>query len=95
MLTLDIANLAEPDLRKTIASNCSEFGTVKVVNVLLPNYESEYAVAVVTMGTPAEAAAVHRKFGNAKVGSTAVIRLEQAVRGFSVVSSSIDMENIR
>ena len=82
MLTLDIGGLAEPDLRKAIASpHCSEFGTVKVVNVLLPNGKSEYVVAVVTMATPAEAAAVDRKFGNAKVGSTAVIRLEQDVKG--------------
>jgi hypothetical protein len=81
MLTLDIANLAEPDLRNAIVSHCSEFGTVKVVNVLLPNDKSEYVVAVVTMATPAEAAAVDRKFGNAKVGSTAIIRLEQEVKG--------------
>ena len=79
MLTLDIANLAEPDLRKAIASHCSEFGTVNVVNVLFPNDKSEYVVAVVIMATPAEAVAVDRKFGNAKVGSTAIIRLEQEV----------------
>ena len=81
MLTLDIGGLSEPDLRKAIASHCSEFGTVKVVNVLPPNDQSEYVVAVVTMAAPAEAAAVDRKFGNAKVGSTAIIRLEQEVKG--------------
>ena len=81
MLTLDIANLAEPDLRKAIASHCSEFGTVNVVNVLFPNDKSEYVVAVVIMATPAEAAAVDRKVGKAKVGSTAIIRLEQEVNG--------------
>ena len=81
MLTLDIANLAEPDLWKAIASHCSDFGTVKIVNIVLPNDKSEYAVAVVTMTTPAEVAAADRRFGNAKVGSTAIIRLEQEVKG--------------
>lgn len=80
MLTLDIAKLAEPDLRKAIAAHCSDFGTVKIVNIVLPNDESEYAVAVVTMATPAEAAAVDRRFGNAKVGSTAIIRLQQELK---------------
>ena len=79
-MTLNVFNFAEPDLREAIALHCSEFGTVRVVDVVLPNDSSEYAVAVVTMATPDEAAAVDRKFGNAKVGSTTVIRLEQEVR---------------
>ena len=53
MLTLDIVGLAESELRKAIASYCSECGTVKVVKILLPSDKSEYAVATVTMATPA------------------------------------------
>ena len=79
MLTLDIANLAEPDLRKAIASHCSEFGTVKVVNAALPNEKSDYVVVMVTMANPDEAAAVDRKIGDANVDSTAVIRLKLEV----------------
>ena len=76
-MALNIASLSKPELKRSVADLCSEFGTVKTVDVLLPNDESEYAVAVVNMATPAEATAVDRKFGNAKVGSTAIIRLEQ------------------
>lgn len=80
MLTIDIAGLSKPHLEHAIASHCAVCGTVQTVKVLMPNDHSEYAVAVVNMATPAEAAAVDHKFGNAKVGSTAIIRLQQEFR---------------
>lgn len=80
MLTLDIAGLSKPQLENAIASHCSEYGAVQAVKVLMPDDQSEYPVAVVSMATSAEAAAVDQKFGNAKVGSTAIIRLAQKNR---------------
>lgn len=76
-MQLDVAGLSEEELAKIVGERCSQFGSVANVYIVKEDGRHAFALAAVEMSTPSELLDVLRRFGESKVDSMVVIRLEQ------------------
>jgi len=77
MLKVDLTGSTKEDLATTIAAYCGELGLVQSVVILYPTGAKPRAFALVTMTSMEGREAVMNMFGDGRLGSMAVIRLEQ------------------
>ncbi len=75
MLQFDWANLSREELREVIEKRCSDFGTVKSVTVIM-DQDARFALAAIEMSSEAEMFEILRNFGDQKVDSMVVTRIE-------------------
>lgn len=80
MLTLDIADLSEPELKKAVAGHCSRFGLVLDIWILRPEDSRHDTVAAVEMSTRTEARRLLKACGDRAAGGTVIMRLVQQHR---------------
>jgi hypothetical protein len=77
MLTLDLARLSDNELKNAVIQYCTPLGAVGSVTMHRPADQIGYAVALVSMSTADAANQLLAGIGDAKFGSTVVVRLEQ------------------
>jgi hypothetical protein len=78
MFSFDLAKLSREELQQAIERRCSDFGTVKSVTIIMDGTARGFALAAIEMSTDAEMFEVLRHFGDHKVDTMAVIKIEQA-----------------
>ncbi len=77
MLTMNVAKLSHAELAGAVAQRCSQFGSVKDVTILQPPETPQLIFALVGMTSDNEIDHVVDKVGAVKIGSLALIRIEQ------------------
>jgi hypothetical protein len=78
MLIVDMTNLSQTDLKKSIADRCSDFGHATVLKVLRPEGPSDFGAAALEMSDLEEAEHLAREFSGSRCGCKVIIRLVQA-----------------
>lgn len=78
MIKLELTGLSRDELQEIVRQLCSQCGTVTNVVIVKDDRWRSFALAGVEMSTPAETFEVLRRFGDHKVDTMAVIRMEQA-----------------
>ena len=81
MLTMELTELSKAEIAEAVTAHCNRFGNVQAVTILQPADRPEVAFAMVSMGSTQSVDDVVKNLDASRVGSMAVIKLEQQPRG--------------